>query len=105
MNSISPTEAQKITMMAVNSVYSQEYTGPQPFEGEFNLPQRTGEVTMGTVEQLPEMAVALREQSGLYNALQMLFYNFRRFEQQGGEINEWAFLLSVPHKAPPVSLT
>jgi hypothetical protein len=95
MSNVSPTEAQQITLLAVNYVYGQEYTEPPTFAPDFNLPQRAGEVTMGTIEHLPEAAVALREQSGVYNALQMLFYNFRRFEQQGGEIDEWAFLLLV----------
>lgn len=60
-----------------------------------SLPSSTGEVTRGRIEELPETAVALCQQSGRYNALQMLYYNFQRFQNQGGEVDRWAFLLLV----------
>jgi hypothetical protein len=95
MENFDATGAQRALLSAVNHVYQVEEDGAVETYSDINLPSSTGEVTMGWIEELPEAAAALCQQSGRYNALQMLYYNFRRFQNHGGDIDRWAFLLLV----------
>lgn len=95
MEEINATEAQRAVLSAVNHVYQVSEDDISESNPDISLPSSTGEVTMGRIEDLSEAAAAFSQQSGRYNALQMLYYNFQRFQKQGGDIDRWAFLLLV----------
>lgn len=94
MPDVNATEAQRLVLSAVNNVYQAEDTREET-DSEISLPSSTGEITMGLIEELPRAAVEISQEHGRYNALQMLYYNFRRFRDEGGEVDRWAFLMLV----------
>jgi len=91
------TESQHEIVRALQYLYAEDVEIPPEVADSINLPGEKGEITGSSIDDIVPAAVLMQRKHGQYNALQFLYYNFRRMEKEGGTIDKWIFLLLVEH--------
>ncbi|WP_049972701.1 hypothetical protein [Haladaptatus cibarius] len=93
-----PLELQQQILKAVKCLYPPNQFEVEPsVRDQLDLPETTGEYTIGDIDHVVPAAIEMKRIHGRYNALKMLYYNFKRMRDLGGSISAEVFLLMVEY--------
>jgi len=81
------TESQHEIVRALQYLYADEVEIPPEVADRINLPGKKGEITGSSIDDIVPAAVLMQREHGQYNALQFLYYNFRRMEEEEANID------------------